>query len=645
MVVGTLGLSRQSSIVKRVPRQARTSILVLAPAHPVLPASQRLTTACAAFGTRYCDHCIRRNAITSRHRTPHGPPHSPLSVEERKAIAELLYREPLITPDELEARYPERLVPEGAKVLRIAPSPTGFVHVGTVYMAMVNWFLSHQSGGIYVLRIEDTDEKREVEGATAQIIRTLDRYGLHPDEGFVLRDGKVVEVGDYGPYKQTGRLATYRSFARELVEEGYAYPCFCSAEDLARNEAEQRAMKVRPGYYGRWALWRDAPLAKIQAALDAAVPFVIRFRSYGDSEERCLWEDGVKGAISTPSNTSDAVIIKSDGGSLYTFAHIIDDYLMRITDVIRGDEYISSVPLYMQIYAALGIQPPRLFHMGPLSKIEMREETDEETGTTRVVESRRKLSKRKDPEANIDLIQESGFPESALIDYLLNIANSPFEDWRKAHPMAPATKFTLRTEKFSQAAAMFDLVKLADVSKETVARFTVEEIYVQGLAWAQQFDKPLATLMLKYPEYTRASLNIERDTGRGNKRIGSWRELRPQLIWFYDEEFSSVTDFPWPENVSSAKRVELSRRYLESYDPADPNPVWFNKCKQIAGALGFAAEVKEFKKNPTLYPGHVGDITMVLRVAVSGRRECPDLYSVMQVLGLERVQRRIQAIR
>ncbi|MCC6953450.1 MAG: glutamate--tRNA ligase [Deltaproteobacteria bacterium] len=605
----------------------------------------RWAATCVTSRSRYSDNLPRRNVISSRHHSSHRPPHSSLSADERKALAQLLYREPLVTPDELEARYPQRLVSEGAKVLRIAPSPTGFVHVGTVYMAMVNWFLSHQSGGIYVLRIEDTDEKREVEGATAQIIRTLDRYGLHPDEGFVLRDGNVVEIGDYGPYKQTARLEMYRSFARELIEEGYAYPCFCTAEDLARNEAEQRAMKVRPGYYGRWAQWRDAPLAKIQAALDAGQQFVIRFRSYGDSEERCLWEDGVKGAISAPSNTIDAVIIKSDGGSLYTFAHIIDDYLMRITDVIRGDEYISSVPLYMQIYAALGIRSPRLFHMGPLSKIEMREEKDEDTGATRMVESRRKLSKRKDPEANIDLIQESGFPEAALIDYLLNIANSPFEDWRKAHPFEPATNFILRTEKFSQAAAMFDLVKLADVSKETVARFTVEEIYEQGLIWAKQFDTPLAALMMKYPEYTRASLNIERDTGRGNKRIGSWRELRPQLIWFYDEEFSAVTDFPWPENVPPEKRVELGRRYLESYDPADPNPVWFNKCKQIAGALGFAPEVKEFKKNPGLYPGHVGDITMVLRVAASGRRECPDLFSVMQVLGLERVRRRVEAIR
>ena len=576
-------------------------------------------------------------SISDKDRAPSRP-------EEREELVRILFPDVDSTPTiaALEAKYPLRQLPDGAKVVRVAPSPTGFVHIGTVFISVINRLLASQSQGRFILRIEDTDDKREVAGGTAQIIRTLDMFSLHPDEGFVIQDGEVIETGAYGPYKQSERRSTYHAFAIELVRQGLAYPCFCSAEELKELDAQQTAVKARPGYYGRWAKWRDAPLSRVKDAVGSGTPFVIRFRSWGDGVERMVWRDGIKGPVSAPTNLIDTVIIKSDGGSLYNFAHIIDDYLMRVTDVVRGDEYVSSMPMYMQLYQALGVAVPRLYHIGPLCKLETREETDPETGEVRVVESRRKISKRKDPDANVDHFREHGYPAPAVLDYLMNIANSNFEDWRKEHPLDPLLSFALSPDRFSTSGAVFDLTKLHDVSRETISRFSTETIYEQGLEWARGFDQDLAALMERYPEFTKASIAIERETAKGAKRITLWTDLRPQLFWFYDEEFSVLKEFPFPENLSADVRKQVLEAFLQTYDPADDNTVWFNKCKDIAATLGFAAAMKDFKQNPEKYLGNIADFTMVIRVGVSGRRETPDLHSVLKVLGKERVQDRLR---
>jgi glutamyl-tRNA synthetase len=570
---------------------------------------------------------------------------SPADGGDREALVRLLFGEAAASakrPEDHEATYPPRALPEGAMVTRFAPSPTGFMHIGGIFVSIINKRLAEQSGGVFYLRLEDTDVKRAIPGAVDTIVDSLSRFGLTPHEGVIRGpSGELAQQGAYGPYVQTERVGIYRDFAISLLRRGLAYPCFCTVEELDAIREEQTAIKAKPGYHGRWAKWRDAPLARVEEALGRGTPFVIRLRAPDDASGRVEWKDGVKGVISMPVNDVDHVLLKSDGIPTYHFAHAVDDRLMRTTHVIRGDEWISSVPFHLQLFRSLGYKPVHYAHVPPIQKLERAEEKDPETGEAKTSESRRKLSKRHDPEANVAYYREIGVPEVATIEYLLNIANSAFEDWRKQNPAKPYTDFQLKLNKLAPGGALSDLVKLKNISQGIVARMSGAEVYEHGLAWARTYDPELAALMERDPEYARRALGIERDSPKGNKRIVTWQDVRAQLACFFDELYDRIEGFDFPETIPEAERKALLASLSEAYDPADSKDAWFEKIRAVAVAAGYAGEVKQYKASPEAYKGHVGDVSMLLRVALCGTRNSPDLREVMAIMGPERVRARI----
>lgn len=569
---------------------------------------------------------------------------SPYSETERLELAKLLFPDWQELPgiEQLESRYPERALPSGAFVTRVAPSPTGFAHIGMAYISLVNWKLAKQTGGVFILRIEDTDEKREVVGALETIVNALDGLDLTREEGFLRTpEGKIVQIGEYGPYLQSHRKGIYRGIVFEMVKRGKAYPCFCDEGEIKAIVDEQALRKLRPGYYGPFAKWRDAPLEKIKGALEEGKSFVVRIRSFGDPHQRVSWNDGVKGTVSMPENDLDMVILKSDGQSLYHLAHAVDDHFMKVTHVLRGDEWLSSVPLHIQIFQSLDWQHPHYSHLPTIQKLEMVSEEDPETGKMVERQARRKLSKRKDPEANFDFYWEQGFPADAISEYLLNILNSDFEDWRRDNPTTHHKDFPIKFEKLPVSGALADLVKLTSISKDVIGRMNIEELYGHALRWAERFDPPLAKLMTRDEAYTKRCLNIEREGAKPSKRISTWRDVRPQTEWLFDEIFEGLTQFDFPEHISEPDRKDILEGFLKTLNMADSRDEWFARCKVVAGELGFAPEMKLFKKEPSKYKGHVGDVTMVIRVALCASRQSPDLHEVIQVLGEPRVRARI----
>jgi len=545
-----------------------------------------------------------------------------------------------LSPDSYEEKYPPRDLPVGALVTRFAPSPTGFMHIGGIYASLINKKLAEQSGGVFLLRIEDTDTKRYQEGAIRTIINGLERFGLTPDEGVVgIEHDSVVERGDYGPYIQSNRVTIYHTFAAHLMRLGHAYPCFCSEEDLENLRKIQREQKVtRFGYFGKWAKCRHLPFAEAAERLRNGVPFVIRLRATGDYEKRIVWDDCIKGPISMPEYDEDKVLLKSDGIPTYHLAHVVDDHFMRTTHVIRADEWVSSVPLHIQLFRLFSWTPPVFGHFAPIEKLEAIKETDAE-GKTVMRESRRKLSKRNDPEANIDFYAEMGFPEAATIEYLSNLFDSSFEPWRAVNPDAPYESFRFHLGSLASHGALSDVVKIASISKDIIARMESDTVYEKALNWAREFDPELAGLMAKDPDYTRRALDIER-TGEGaGKRIRTWKDLRPQLAYMYDELFAQQNHFEFPENMTQEEIKTVLKRYLELYDEQDE--AWFERVKEISRELGFADSMGAFKKAKGALKGHVGDVAMVLRVALCGSRQSPGLWEVMQVMGRERVARRL----
>lgn len=574
-----------------------------------------------------------------------NPASTGATESDREAIIRLIFGDAAAAakrPDAYEALYPPRKLPDGAMVTRYAPSPTGFMHIGGVFVSLINKRLAVQSQGVFYLRLEDTDVKRAIPGAIDTIVDALERYGLHPDEGLVRAPsgGGFQQRGDYGSYVQTERVGIYRDYAIELIRRGLAYPCFCTVEELDAIREEQTALKAKTGYHGRWARCRDLPPARVEEAIKQSKTFVIRLRAPDDTSGRVEWKDGVKGVISMPVNDVDHVMLKSDGIPTYHFAHAVDDHLMRTTHVIRGDEWMSSMPLHLQLFRYFGFKAPNYAHVPPIQKLDRTEEKDAETGEAKVTDSRRKLSKRHDPEANVDYYFEAGVPEAATIEYLLNIANSAFEDWRRQNPAKPYTEFPLKLNKLAAGGALSDLVKLKSISQGVVARMSAEEVYTQGLAWAKRFDPELAGLMEAHPDYTRQALNIERP-GAKNKRIVTWPDLRPQLQFFYDALYERIEAFDWPEGVPAEERGSLLRQMLDTYDPADSKDAWFEKIRAVTAANGYAADVKQYKATPGAYKGHVGDVSQVLRVALCGTKNSPDLHEVMAVMGPDRVRARL----
>ncbi len=524
-----------------------------------------------------------------------------------------------------EEKYPERDLPEGAVVSRFAPSPTGFVHVGGLYQALVAKEMTRKTGGVFFLRVEDTDQKREVENGVTDIVNSLKDFDIFPDEGMI---SETEEKGNYGPYKQSQRKDIYEAYAKYLLEQGKAYPCFCTAEEVEEIRKKQEAAKIRPGYYGVWAKCRNLSTEEAAEKIKNGEKYIIRFKSPGREDRKIKHHDIIKGNVDFPENDQDIVIIKADGLPTYHFAHAVDDHLMRTTHIIRSDEWLSSVPLHLQLFHELGFKTPKYAHISPIMK--------NDNG------NKRKLSKRKDPEAAVSYYKEEGIPVEAVKEYLLNIANSTFENWRRANPDKALEEFDFNLNKMSVSGALFDMVKLLDIGKTVISRMSAEEVYENALKWAKEYDKELEK-MLENKEYALKVFGIERGNKKPRKDISKWSEVKSNIEYMYDNYFfSKEIEYPYQVINDREDIHNILKLYIEKYyDENDDKQTWFDKIKELSGELGYAKEVKEYKANPDAYKAHVGDVSTVLRVALTGRTNTPDMYEIMQVLGKESVAKRL----
>ena len=537
------------------------------------------------------------------------------------ALAQLLFPDVTMTCEQLEAKYPPRNVPEGAVITRMAPSPTGFVHLGNLVQGLTSERMAHQSGGVLFLRVEDTDAKREIPGAVEVLIESLKHYGIHFDEGATI-DG---DNGSYGPYRQRQRASIYHVYAKKLVEEGKAYPCFCTEEELAAMREKQEANKENTGYYGPYAIWRDRPMEDIQAQLAAGQPWVLRFRSTGDISHQFKYNDLVKGELTVTENDVDQVLLKSDGIPTYHFAHAVDDHLMRTTHVVRGDEWLPSLPFHIQLFQALGFKLPKYVHIGPLMKMDGN--------------SKRKLSKRKDPELALTYYKSEGFPVQAVYEYIMTLLNSNYEDWRRANPTAPATDFKFSPKKLNPAGNLFDYAKLCDVSKNEIAKMDAQQVYTLLVEWAREFDPDFARKLTADPDFAVRILAIGRGGKKPRKDMATWADAKPYMGFFYDEYLEAPV---FDEKFDKAVIRSALEKFLERFNFQDDATVWFDKVKEITQELGFTTDMKAYKQNPDAFPGTVADVSTFLRLAVTGKTNSPDLYTVMQILGKDVTVSRIR---
>ena len=523
-----------------------------------------------------------------------------------------------------EEKYPERNLPEGAIVTRFAPSPTGYVHIGGLYQSLVAKMSAKKTGGVFFLRIEDTDQKRKVENGVTDIVNSLKVFDMAPDEGMI---SETEWTGDYGPYIQSERKEIYQAYAKYMIGQGKAYPCFCTPEQEEERNKLQLDAKIRPGYYGVWAKCRNLTLDEMAEKIKAGVPYVIRFKSTGREDRKIQISDGIKGKITFPEYDIDIVIIKSDGLPTYHFAHMVDDHLMRTTHVIRGDEWLPSVPLHVQLFKEAGFKAPKYCHISPMMK--------NDNG------NKRKLSKRKDPEAAVSYYDELGVPPDAVKEYLLNIANSTFENWRRQNKDANIEDFDFHLNKMSVSGALFDMVKLFDVAKIVISRYSAEKVYNDSYAWAKKYDEELVKL-LENKDYALKVLGIERGNAKPRKDIAKWSDLKENISYMYNEEFDKITEFDFGKVTDKELANKISKLYSEKYfDINDDKQTWFDKMKDLAEEVGFAREVKEWKADPEKWPGHVGDISSVIRSKLTGRLNTPDLYEIIKVLGKDEVLRRL----
>ena len=538
-----------------------------------------------------------------------------------QALADLLFPNVTDTPETLEERFPARNLPEGAVVTHMAPSPTGFVHLGNLVQGLTAERMAHQSGGVLFLRVEDTDAKREVPGAVEVLINTLKHYGISFDEGATI-DG---DYGSYGPYRQRQRAAIYHVYAKKLVSEGQAYPCFCTEEQLAAMREQQEANKETTGYYGKYAMWRDRSMEEIQEQLNAGNPWVLRFKSMGSIENQFKFDDLVKGKLTITENDVDHVLLKSDGIPTYHFAHAVDDHLMRTTHVVRGDEWLPTLPFHIQLFKALGFKLPKYVHIGPLMKMD---------GT-----SKRKLSKRKDPELALTYYKAEGFPVEAVYEYIMTLLNSNFEDWRRANADAAADTFKFSPKKLNPAGSLFDYAKLTDVSKNVIARMDAPKVYELLTEWAKEFDPEFAANLAADPLFAKAILSIGRGGKKPRKDLAVWKDAKDYMGFFYDE-YLQVPSFD--EKFDKTTIIDVLNRFLDQFDINDDSAVWFDKVKSLTEEIGFTTDMKAYKADPTAYPGTVADVSTFIRQAVTGKTNSPDLYTVMQILGYARTVERIR---
>ena len=544
-------------------------------------------------------------------------------------LAELIFPHISQTPEDYEALYPARQLPQGAKVTRLGPSPTGFIHLGNLYGAFVDERLAHQSGGRFYLRIEDTDDKRYVEGAVEIIINSLRFFGINFDEGATMNG----DIGHYGDYTQSHRGEIYQCFAKKLVSEGKAYPCFLTEEEIADIRASQEAQKLTPGIYGKWAKSRSLTLDEIEANIKEGRPYVIRLKSDGDMSlpedqiRRIQVNDAIRGTLDMPANDQDTVILKATGIPTYHFAHVVDDHLMRTTHVVRGAEWLPSLPIHIELFEKLGWEPPVYCHTAQLMKL------DEEG-------NKRKLSKRKDPELSLDYYRNQGYHPAAVREYLLTILNSNFEEWRMANPDADINEFEFTTDKMSTSGALFDLNKLNDISKDVLLKISAGDLFDFLKAWAAEF-KPEIMHMFDDRAYLEKILDIGRKETKPRKDHIYAQQMVENISYFFDDMFKLEDNFP--AEVEAAGDTEaILTEYLKTYNHGDDQETWFNKIRAIAEKLGYAVKPKDYKKNPDLFKGHVGHVSTVIRVALMGRQQSPDVWEIQQILGEVRTRERLQ---
>ena len=547
-------------------------------------------------------------------------------MTDNEKLAELLFPHIEKTPEYYEELYPERKLPEGARVTRFAPSPTGFVHLGSLFASLTEMLTARSAKGVFYLRIEDTDKKREVEDGVTGIVKGLQDFGITFDEGVM---GLNEEKGDYGPYTQSKRKDIYQCFAKSLVLQGLAYPCFCTEEEISslREKQEKEGLDTK-GYYGEFAKCRNLTFEQQEELIKEGKEYTLRLRSPGSEDKKIIFEDMIKGKIEMPENIQDIVLLKKDGIPTYHFAHAVDDHLMRSTHIVRGDEWISSVPTHIQLFKVCGFKVPKYAHISPIMK------EDEETG------GKRKLSKRKDPEAAVDYYAEQGYPAKSVIEYLLTIANSNFEDWRRANPDTDCLLFPFNLKKMSSSGALFDMNKMTDVSKNVISRMEAGEVFDSVIKWSIEYDKELYELLSRDRQYSVGIFSIDRGGKKPRKDIAKWSDIRDYAEYFFDELYKSGIS-EMPDSISKEDAVAILEKYREVYDENDDKDQWFERIKSICPELGYTPNVKEYKETPEKFKGHVGDVSTVIRIAVTSRRNTPDLYSIMKLLSKEKVLQRI----
>lgn len=544
-----------------------------------------------------------------------------------KELANIMYPNVTKTIDDYEKMYPERNLKGGAIVSRFAPSPTGFVHMGSLLTAFIERKFPKDTGGVFYLRIEDTDQKRSVENGIQGIIDDLKNFDITIDEGVVSEN---EEKGNYGPYIQSRRIEIYNTFAKYLVENDYAYPCFCSSEDIEEIRKRQEKNKDRIGYYGRFARCRNLTNEERAEKIKNGESYVLRLKSTGDFNKKITINDCVRGKIDYPENDIDHILIKSDGIPVYHFAHVVDDHLMRTTHVMRGEEWFPSTPLHIELFKKFGFKVPRYAHLGLVMKID-------EDG------SRRKLSKRKDPEAAVSFYHEKGIPIEAVKLYLTTIANSNFESWYDANKDKTIDDFKLDFKKISASGTLFDLDKMLNISKNYISRLKASEVYDASLKWAEEFDKELYDLLVKYKEYSINLFNIEREQKKPRKDYSCYSDIKNQIWYMYDELFDKKEDIYKDVEIKDYYASDILFDYINNYyDDNDTKEQWYEKVKDLAVKYGFAANVKDYKENPSDYKGHVGDVCEFIRVAITSLTMTPDLYELLKLLGKNRVYSRIE---
>lgn len=538
-------------------------------------------------------------------------------------LAELLF--PHVDKDVAyyEELYKERDIEKGAKITRLGPSPTGFIHLGNLYGALVDERMAHLSNGKMFLRIEDTDDKRKVEGAEELIIKSLEFFDIRFDEGVTL-DG---EEGDYGPYRQSDRVEIYHVVAKYLTQLGYAYPSFVTEEEMEEIRNKQEAEGVNTGYYGKWATDRNLSFDEIKANIESGKPWTLRLKSTGDPEVAMKFKDGIRGEITVRQNNLDIVVLKQNKVPTYHFAHVVDDHFMRVTDVVRGEEWLSTLPIHLELFFLLGWKRPNYNHTAHLMKME---------GT-----KKRKLSKRKDPELSLEYYMRDGYFPEAVTEYLMTLMNSNYEEWRMKNPDKSYKEFDFKTKNMSSSGALFDLNKLNDISKDCLSRMDTKKILDFMVQWAEKFDQDSHKLLVDNYSDVEALLSIGRGGKKPRKDLMNCTQIMEFISYFFDERFEVVDSLP--ERVSKEDAKKILEAYLETLNHSDSNEEWFNKVKEITDNNGFTSNNKEYKNNPDQYKGNITDVSTAIRVAVVGRQQSPDLWSIQQIMGEDRVRARVNS--